>query len=235
MSLSGIFPLNDFIFDTGKMLEGLSNQESDILFRNRVSQSYKKSEIVFKDGNYASGIYLVESGLIKKFKVDSVGIEQIFYLYGKGEIFGYHALLNNRNHIDSTAAICDSNLFFIPRTDFHELLQFSPSFGRKLLAVLSNEFDVLSNIFTLYNQRSLRERLILILINLREKFKAPDFKDGDSVKIYVSRIDIASMLGTARESVVRILRDLKAEGFIHTKGGMIEITDVKKLLNTVVF
>jgi CRP-like cAMP-binding protein len=235
MSVSGIFPSRDFIFETGRLLEGLTHQESDILFRNKEQQSFKKGEIIFKDGNYAFGIYLVQSGLVKKYKVDGLGVEQIFYLYGKGEIFGYHALLNSRNHIDSTAAICDTQLYFIPGTDFLALLSVSPSFTRKLLSVLSNEFDVLSNIFTLYNQRSLRERLILMLVNLREKFKSPDFKEGDPVKIHVSRMDIASMLGTARESVVRIMRELKDEGLLVTKGAMIEIPDVKKLLGTVVY
>jgi CRP-like cAMP-binding protein len=235
MSITGIFPLKDFVFDTGKLLEGLTTRESGILFRNKVVQLYKKGDNIFRDGNYASGIYLVQNGIVKKFKVDASGVEQIFYLYGRGEIFGYHALLSNRNHIDSTAAICDTSIYFIPRSDFQELLDTSPSFCRKLLSVLSNEFDVLSNIFTLSNQRSLRERLILLLVNLREKFKPPDFEEGGTVQIFVTRVDIASMLGTARESIVRILRELREEGHIVTKGGMIEIKDVKKLLGLITY
>ena len=233
MSLAGIYPIYDFDFGSGKLLEGLTEQESAILFGNSTRQLYRKGDIIFKEGNFATGIYLVERGLVKKFKTDAMGVEQIFYLYGAGEIFGYHALLNNRGQIDSTVAIMDTRVVFIPGSDFLVLLQNSTGFSRKLLSVLSHEFEVLTKIFTLFNQCPLRERLIVILINLREKFKPPDFREGDRVTIHVLRADLASMLGTARESVVRLLGDLKAMGLVETRGGRIEIKDVKGLLGLV--
>lgn len=233
MSIANIFPLNDYDFNTGRLIDNLTTYESEILLKNKVLQYYKKGETIFREGNYASGIYWVVKGIVKKYKMDSVGIEQIFYLYGAGEIFGYHAILSGNKHADATSAISDTEVYFIPRNDFFELLDHSPSFSRSLLKVLSHEFDVLANMLTLHNQRSLRERLVIMLVTLREKFKPSGFERGDKVEIRVTRVDLAAMLGTAKESVVRLLRNLKEEDLIVTRGNIIEILDVERMLKTV--
>ncbi len=233
MSISNIFPLEEFEFDTARLSEHLDAKAEEILFRNKVVQQYKKGDAVFRDGSYAAGIYLVQSGLVKKYKIDNLGYEQIFYLYGTGEFFGYHAILSGKNFTDSTVCISDATLIFIPRQDFTEVLENYPAFSRNLLHILSHEFDVLANSLTLHNQRSLRERLIITLITLREKFKPADYSEGDPVAIRITRYDLASMLGTAKESVVRLLRDLKDEGLIITNGNVIELTDVRALLKIV--
>ena len=109
------------------------------------------------------------------------------------------------------------------------VLQQSDTLSKRLLKTLSHEFAVLINGLTLFGQRSVRERLALQLVVLREKYKI-DFQPGMSVVINMSRDDLASLVGTVRENVVRILTEFKQEEILITKGRKIIILNVNKLV-----
>lgn len=95
---------------------------------------------------------------------------------------------------------------------------------------LSHEFAVLANSITMFAQKSVRERLAMQLIVLREKYKV-NFQPGQPVEINMSRDDLASLVGTARENVVRMLSDFKEEKIVETKGRLIIVHDVNRLIN----
>jgi CRP-like cAMP-binding protein len=97
------------------------------------------------------------------------------------------------------------------------------------LKTLSHEFAVLINGLTLFAQRSVRERLALQLVVLREKYKI-NFQPGMPVEINMSRDDLASLVGTVRENVVRILTEFKQDGILKTKGRKIIVENVNKLI-----
>jgi CRP-like cAMP-binding protein len=82
----------------------------------------------------------------------------------------------------------------------------------------------------MFAQKSVRERLALQLIVIREKYKV-DFEPGMAVEINMSRDDLASLVGTARENVVRVLTEFKEAGILETKGRKIIVHDVNKLIN----
>ena len=109
-------------------------------------------------------------------------------------------------------------------------LEKSAVLGKRLLKTLSHEFAVLANSLTLFTQHPVRERLALQLVVLREKYKV-NFQPGEPVVINMSRDDLASLVGTARENVVRILTEFKEEGILETKGRKIIVLDVRKLIS----
>ncbi|HEV9037999.1 MAG TPA: Crp/Fnr family transcriptional regulator [Puia sp.] len=95
-------------------------------------------------------------------------------------------------------------------------------------AVLSHEFVVLVNSLTMASRRPVRERLALQLIVVREKYKSET--NNSPVEINLSRDDLASLVGTARENVVRILSEFKEEGILSTRGRKIIVRDIKRLI-----
>jgi len=101
-----------------------------------------------------------------------------------------------------------------------------------LLKLLSHEFTVLTNTISLFAQHSVRERFAMQLIVLREKYKR-NFVAGMQVEINMSREDMASLVGTGRENITRILRDFKREGILETKGRKVIILNVHKLIHIV--
>lgn len=229
MSISGIFPIEKWDFKTESILAALSSEDFDLLTLNQIEQVYKKGEIIFREGSYPSGIFFLNSGKAKKYKIDGEGKEQIIYVANTGELIGYHAILSEDRYPDSAAALEESTITFIPKDDFLLVLHQSDTLSKRLLKTLSHEFAVLVNGLTLFGQRSVRERLALQLIVLREKYKI-DFHPGIPVVINFSREDLASLTGTVRENVVRILTEFKQEGILETKGRKIIILNVNKLV-----
>jgi CRP-like cAMP-binding protein len=229
MSIKGIFPIDKWDFESESILVDLPVSDLEILMSRKSEQLYKKGQVIFREGAYPSGIYYIVSGKVKKYKVDVEGREQIIYVANTGELLGYHAILSADNYPDSAAVLEDSTIAFIPREDFLEAIDQSGVLNRRLLKTLSHEFAVLANSLTLFAQRSVRERLALQLIVIREKYKV-NFEPGMPVEINMSRDDLASLVGTARENVVRMLSEFKAEGTVATKGRKIIVLDVKKLI-----
>lgn len=229
MSLKGIFPIEKWDFKSNSVINNLPPDEFEVLTENMSTQVYKKSEIIFREGAFATGIFFIKEGKAKKYKVDKDGREQIIYVANTGEILGYHALLAEERYFDSAAVLEDSEIAFIPKEDFFEVLENSKVLPMRLLKTLSHEFFVLANSITLFAQRSVRERFAMQLILMREKYKE-NFTPGMAVVINMSREDLASLVGTARENILRVLKDFKEEGILETKGRKIVIKDISKLL-----
>lgn len=229
MSIAGIFPIDNWDFKSESILADLPLHDLKILTAHKSEQVYKKGEIIFRQGAFPTGIFYITAGKVKKFKVDKEGKEHIIYVANTGELIGYHAILAEDRYPDFAATLEESTIAFIPREDFLAVLQESTILNKRLLKTLSHEFAVLANSLSMFAQKSVRERLALQLIVLREKYKV-DFTPGMSVEIRMSRDDLASLVGTARENVVRVLSEFKEEGIVRTKGRSIIVHDVNRLI-----
>ena len=229
MSISGIFPIDKWDFKTESILADLPLEEYAMLTAHQIEHVYKKGEIIFREGSYPTGIYYLVNGKAKKYKIDSAGKEQIIYVANTGELLGYHAILSEDRYPDSAATLEESTIAFIPKDSFLNALEQSDTLSKRLLKTISHEFAVLVNSLTLFAHRSVRERLALQLVVMREKYKN-DFHPGMPVEINMSRDDLASLVGTVRENVVRMLTEFKQEGILQTKGRKIIVTNVKKLV-----
>lgn len=229
MSIQGIFPIDKWDFKTESVLRDLPSADMQLLLANKTEQLYKKGEIIFREGGYPSGIFFISSGKVKKYKVNRESKEQIIYVANAGELLGYHAILANERYPDCAAALEESRIAFIPREDFLDVLRQSEVLSRTLLKTLAHEFAVLANSLSMFAQKSVRQRLALQLIVLREKYKV-NFQPDMPVAINMSRDDLASLVGTARENIVRLLGEFKEENIVQTQGRKIFVLDVKKLI-----
>ena len=142
----------------------------------------------------------------------------------------FRSLLAEERYPDNAAVLEDSKIAFIPKDDFLEVLNNSKVLARRLLKTLSHEFSVFANSLALFAQRSVRERFAMQLVLMREKYKQ-NFVPGMDVEINMSREDLASLVGTARENILRILKDFKDEGILETKGRKIIVLNVNKLID----
>ncbi len=229
MSIQGIFPIHKWDFKSESILADLPTEDLASLTQRAIKQSYKKGETVFKEGAFPAGIFFINAGKVKKFRVDQEGREQIIYIANRGELIGYHAILAEDFYPDSATTLEESIISFIPKEDFLQALEHSAVLTRRLLKTLSHEFAVLANSISLFSQKSVRERLALQLIVIREKYKV-NFEPGMAVEINMSRDDLAGLVGTARENVVRVLSEFKKDGILETKGRKIIVLDISKLV-----
>lgn len=219
--------ISKFIFNNQYLFEELPPYDKEMLQKVMQIKNYRKNEAIFTEGTIPNGIFFLKEGKVKKYKVDNDGREQIIYIYNAGEFFGYSAVLSNDSYGDTTQAIEGSVIAFISKENFLNILDKSEVFSKLLLKSLSHEFSVMANLMTVLSQRTVRERVALSLLILHKKYKA----DALENKIYItlSRTDLASMVGTASETLARILHDFREEHLIVMEGRKIHLRDLEKL------
>jgi CRP-like cAMP-binding protein len=223
------FLSENFRLNKDQIFEGLTAEERDTLMGSGVTHAYKKGEIIFREGGIPTGIFYVKTGMVKKYKATVNGGEQIFYVCGEGELLGYHALLGEEYYPDSAATIDNSEITFIPKEDFLHVLRSSTVLSNGLLKALGHEFSLFINNITNLATKSVRERLAFNLLILEEKFKIPE-KPNVPSEINMSRTDLANIVGTAKETLVRLLHDFKRDGLIESNGRIIRITNRKGII-----
>ncbi|MFT4537477.1 MAG: CRP-like cAMP-binding protein [Saprospiraceae bacterium] len=218
--------INKLRFDSDKILSSLRKKDKEHFLSFTKKLTFKKGKLVFYEGGIATGVFLIKSGRAKIFNTGIYGKVQIFYIYKRGDLLGYHALLCNEAYEDSCEALEDCEILFISKTDFEHLLHTIPSLKLLLIQNMSHEFGVLVNTITILAQRTLRERLALYLLILNERYYNEETKQAI---INLRREDLANIIGTARESLGRLLKDFKEEKLIQIDKRTIKISNVKEL------
>jgi CRP-like cAMP-binding protein len=223
------FLSENFRLKKDQIFEGLTPEQLKLLMESGVTHTFKKGEIIFREGGIPTGIFYVQAGRVKKYKATVKGGEQIFYICGEGELLGYHALLSEEYYPDSAATIEDSEITFIPKESFLLVLRSSPILSNALLKALGHEFSLFINSITNLATKTVRERLAFNLLILEEKFKILT-KPNIPSEINMSRTDLANMVGTAKETLVRLLQEFKRDKLIEANGRIIRITNRKGII-----
>lgn len=219
--------ISKFIFNNQYLFEDLPQYDKATLQKVMQVKNYRKNEAIFTEGTIPNGIFFLKNGKVKKYKVDNDGREQIIYIYNAGEFFGYSAILSNDTYGDTTLAIENSVIGFISKENFLKILDQSDFFSKLLLKSLSHEFSVMANLMTVLSQRTVRERVALSLLILHRKYRSNTVED--KTYITLSRTDLANMVGTANETLARILHDFREDHLIVMEGRKILLVDLKHL------
>ncbi|MBM7420284.1 MULTISPECIES: Crp/Fnr family transcriptional regulator [Chryseobacterium] len=219
--------ISKFIFNNQYLFEDLPQYDKETLQKVMQVKNYRKNEAIFTEGTIPNGIFFLKNGKVKKYKVDNDGREQIIYIYNAGEFFGYSAILSNDTYGDTTLAIENSVIAFISKENFLKILDQSDFFSKLLLKSLSHEFSVMANLMTVLSQRTVRERVALSLLILHRKYKSNI--EEDKTYITLSRTDLANMVGTANETLARILHDFREDHLIVMEGRKILLIDLETL------
>lgn len=211
----------DKFIDTARGLKELK-----ALSKDRKIRSFKKKQVLFHEGDYPNHIYFINSGKVKTFKINDDGKEYITDLHKPGDFIGFIALLEETDHNETAVALEDSETCLIPKEDFTKLLNTNKDVSNQFIKMLaSNILEKEKQLLDLaYN--TVRKRVGDALIRLMDKYKSEDKND---FTISVSRDDLASIVGTATESVIRSLSDLKDEGLIKIQASRITIVNPSKL------
>lgn len=212
--------INDFI-NEAKGIESLKK-----LSEERDVRTYKKKEDVYKEGNYPKGIYFVSKGKIKTYQTNDSGKELITELHKEGDFFGYLSLLQDEQYTSSATALEDSEIYMIPKEDFFSLIYKNAEVSRKFIEILSNNLRENEKQLVKLAYNSVRKRVAEALVKLSDKYK----KEGEQqFSMNVSREDLANIVGTASETVIRTLSDFKEDKLIEVAGSKITILSYDKL------
>lgn len=207
-------------------LKALNKDELVKLAECKTSHLIKKGTILFEEGENVNGIYCIKDGVCKLTKLSPNGKDHIVKLVTKGELLGQRSMISDEPVNLSAVALEDMQVCFIPKNEimgfFDKNNQFSMSVMRTICGDLKEADDRVANIA----QKNVKERLAETLLYLQDTFGK---NEDDSLKIQLSRDELASMIGTATESCIRLLSDFNKLGLIELKGKKITLKDIAKL------
>lgn len=207
-------------------LKALNKDELIRIAGCKTSYTVKKGETIFDEGDSLNGIYCIKDGVCKLSKLSDNGKDQIVKLVKKGELLGQRSLISEETTNLSAVAIEDMQVCYIPKQEilqfFNENNQFSLNMMKSVCGDLKDADDNMVNLA----QKTVKQRLAETLLKLETDFGIHE--DG-SLKIQLSREEIAGMIGTATESCIRLLSEFNKEGWITLQGKKITITNKKAL------
>jgi CRP/FNR family transcriptional regulator len=190
---------------------------------------YKKGQVLFHEGTRPLGVFCVNRGRIKVYRLGIDGKEQIIKISAAGDLLGYKALISAQHYNLSAEALDDCVVCFVPKEDFLELLKPGGRFYTDILKAVCEENGVMASKMTEMAQRSVRQRAALSLLMLKDTYGIEHEQEGE-IEINLTREDLANIVGTATESLIRLLNDFKKENLIETQGRKIRILDSKGLM-----
>jgi CRP-like cAMP-binding protein len=212
--------INTFLDDV-KSLQELKN-----LSETAKVKHYKKKELIYTEGNNPNYLYLLQKGKIKTFRAHEYGKELIISLLKDGDFFGYTVLIDETAYNESAEALEDSSVVMIPKEDFYALLNNNHGVMKQFVKLLSNEIQEKEEQLLKMAYSSVKKRVAEALIKLQKQYQ--QHSKEASFNISISREDLANIVGTATESLIRTLSDFKHEGLIEIKGSNITIVDISK-------
>lgn len=219
--------------DLAPGLEGLDHL-LEVSFGKNVLQSLaegrntnllKKKQTVYSEGNHPVRLYYILRGKVKTYRTNDDGKELATDIYVPGDFIGYIALLEGTVYKDSAEALEDTELAIIPKEDFEELVNNNKEVSQKFIRLLAKNISDKENQLLGLAYNSLRKKVAEAIIKLQQKYQAAD----DNFVIDISRESLATIAGTATESLIRTLSDFKSEKMIDIQNGAIKILDGKKL------
>jgi CRP-like cAMP-binding protein len=205
----------------------LSPEEKEDLQNHLNLVYYKKNEFIFKEGEKPNSFVFLLDGKVIIYKEGVGGREQIIRMTKPLGLIGYRALLADELHIGSAIALEDSTVGIIsPDYLFNKLMK-NPNFSLKLIRKLARELGF-SNMRTVtLTQKHIRGRLAESLLLLKEKYGWEN--DGATLKVYLSREDIANLSNMTTSNAIRTLSTFAGERVIAIDGRKIRILDVHRL------
>ena len=205
--------LNEFIADASEQggIPGI-----DVGDRPR---KYGAGQVLFAEGDATSHVYYVASGVVKVFRTDNYGKELIIELCKPGDFFGHMDVLKGLEYTSAAEVLEDAEVHLVPRKVFLDLMHRNRDVAMRFIRLLAGEVTQNQQRLLALAYASVRERTAQALLDLNDRFKESESKP------HLSREDLAGMVGTAKESLIRALSDFKSDGWVSLSGKNVLIED----------
>jgi CRP/FNR family transcriptional regulator, polysaccharide utilization system transcription regulator len=207
---------------SNSIFSNLNPDEVNNLSDHKTCSYYKKNQMLFVEGSFPRGVFCVNHGKVKVYALGNEGKEQIVHIAKEGEVVGFRSMLSGDPYKLSATVLEDSNICFISSVDFLNMLDHNTGLRNAVIRELSKELSERAVFITNLAQKTVRERLAYILVILEDVY-------GEE-PINLSREDLANFVGTATETLIRLVKDFKEEGLIETEVRKIRVLKHEELM-----
>lgn len=209
-----------------RFFQSLTEEEMKSLNFEKTCATYKKGSILYKEGSRLTGFYCIIQGVVKIYKTGIDGKEQIIRFAKKGDIIAYRSLLSQESACTTAKTIEDAQLCHIPYKTLLSLIERNWKFSLAMLRIVCAELKDANDFITDIAQKTVRERLAEVLLLLKQDFELDSDK---TLQISLTREELANMVGTATESIIRLLSEFKQDKLIDLQGRKIRIINIHGL------
>ncbi|OCL26455.1 cAMP-binding protein [Orenia metallireducens] len=197
-----------------------------------ITKSYKKGEIIFFEGDLGESLYLVKSGKVKLIKMVESGEEQIINIVKAGDIFAEVVLFDDGNYPATAITMEATEVGIINGKDIEKLMYRIPEIALKILKVMSKRLRRAQQRIRNLGLKDTTSRTASALVYL-----AQEHGIGDETKVEINlsltQQELASLIGTSRETVSRTLNRFKDDGLVSVSRQKIIIRDLAGLKETI--
>lgn len=189
-------------------------------------RAYEKKDVVYAESELPKYVFYVESGRVRTFKSNDDAKEMVTAVYGPGDFFGYTELLSQNKYTETAMTLDEAKIAVINKLDFEDLLFQNKDISINFIKLLAGNIVERETKLVNLAYNTVRKRVATALAELYDKFRV---RQEDYVEIRITRDELASIVGTATESVIRILSEFKSDGYIKAKGSLITVMDIDGL------
>lgn len=208
--------------------EGLTETDLKIVSDVMIERFYPKGSVLFMEGDSGEALYVIKQGRMKISKSTPDGREQILHMLKDGDIFAEVILFDQGPYPATAEAVEDSSCWLLRSLDMEKLLQTQPTLAVKMLRVMSRRLRQAQMLIRDLALHDAYGRLAgLLLRSIRREGKRTD--EGIILNLELTRQEMASMIGTSRETVARILSRFQKDGILVLDKQRIIVLDEEKL------
>ena len=209
----------------------LGSEELQEVAEHKISNKYKKGQTLFVQGTHPYGLYCISKGNIKLSKIGSDGKESIVRIAGKGDVLGHRSLFTQDHYSATATAMEETEVCFIDKKFIMKVISEKPSVSLNIINKLSRDMGAAEERISSLHQKNVRERLAELLLILKESHGIKTDSGSWRLDLKLTREEMATMIGTANETLIRFMTEFKNEGLIAQDGKVIYILKEEELIN----
>jgi CRP/FNR family transcriptional regulator, dissimilatory nitrate respiration regulator len=206
------------ILTKSQLFGGLPEEHIKEIKKIAVDKHFHKGDVIFYDGDEGVGFYLVVAGSVSVYKLAPDGKEQILHIVKEGDTIGAVPVFSGKSFPANARAISQSHLLFFDRKKFIQLITNKPSLTMNILALLSMRLREFSIQVENLSLKEIPGRLAAYLLYLSQ-----EQRNKDLIKLNISKMQLANLLGTGPESLSRALGNMKNKKLVVEEGANIRL------------
>jgi CRP-like cAMP-binding protein len=209
------------------IFRGLSQTDKELLNQHHQVANFSKGDTILSQGSKPKGLICLVSGKTKIFKIGAGNREQIIKMLRPLSFINYRSLFSDNYYPFSAVAIEESSIVVFEKQALSRILKQNAELAVKFLKVVSEDLLFSNNRLVSLTQKHVRGRLSESLLLLRDTYGVE--ADGKTMRVLLSREDIAHFSNMTTSNAIRTLSGLESEKILDIQGRKIMILDSKKL------
>lgn len=201
-------------------LKALGKDELVRMSECKTSEIIKKGEVIFEEGQHLDGVYCIKSGICKLTKLSPNGKSQIVKFIKRGDLLGQRSVISNDAVNLSAIAVDDMEVCFIPKEEILSAFKNNLNFSVEVIKDICHDLKLADDAIVSMAQKPVKQRLASALIDFKDEFGTDV---NGYLNVQLTREEMANTVGTATESLIRMLSDFTKTGLLETEGKKIKV------------